>query len=248
MICRVLAGGAACLAADGVAVADVDFAFDPISQTVMVGDIVEVRIVLSSSGSEPEEFDAIDAIFTWDPAVLDFIDADQTEAEADFFLTGFLPDPDGINKDLDDGDALFTALAPPGTAIEAPPPPESLIVTTLQFEALEPIDATEVAYVPSMGVFGQTRALRAGIDVTGDIRGPAFIEILPAGCVSLGPCPGDIDESGVVGFADLLSVLSAWGPCPGPCPPCCREDLNRDCSVGFADLIELLAAWGPCPP
>ena len=29
------------------------------------------------------------------------------------------------------------------------------------------------------------------------------------------PCPQDIDGSGTVGFEDLLSLLSAWGPCGG---------------------------------
>jgi YVTN family beta-propeller protein len=28
------------------------------------------------------------------------------------------------------------------------------------------------------------------------------------------PCPADVDGSGAVGFPDLLTVLSAWGPCP----------------------------------
>jgi hypothetical protein len=57
------------------------------------------------------------------------------------------------------------------------------------------------------------------------------------------PCPSDIDGSGVVGFADLLAILSAWGPCAPGCP----EDLDGSGVVGFGDLLLVLSAWGPCP-
>ena len=58
------------------------------------------------------------------------------------------------------------------------------------------------------------------------------------------PCPsrGDFDGNGSIGFADLSSLLNAWGPCPG-----CPEDLSGDGSVGFADLSTLLNNWGCCP-
>jgi hypothetical protein len=54
-------------------------------------------------------------------------------------------------------------------------------------------------------------------------------------------CPADLDGSGDVGFADLLALLSAWGPCAG-----CDEDLDGDDQVGFADLLIVLSSWGPC--
>jgi probable HAF family extracellular repeat protein len=53
---------------------------------------------------------------------------------------------------------------------------------------------------------------------------------------------GDLNGDGEVGFADLSSLLAAWGPCP-PAPPC-PADLDRDGAVAFADLSELLARWG----
>lgn len=57
------------------------------------------------------------------------------------------------------------------------------------------------------------------------------------------PCPADADVSGAVDIADLLGLLSAWGPCP----ECCPADLNGDEVIDIADLLALLAAWGPCP-
>ncbi|NNM25203.1 MAG: hypothetical protein HKO59_04325, partial [Phycisphaerales bacterium] len=57
---------------------------------------------------------------------------------------------------------------------------------------------------------------------------------------SVDPCPEDLDDSGDVGFSDLLAVLANWGPCPG-----CPEDLDGSGDVGFADLLSVLANWGP---
>ncbi len=59
-------------------------------------------------------------------------------------------------------------------------------------------------------------------------------------------CPGDIDGNGSVEFADLLDVLTAWGPCPPP-SVACPEDLDGDEMVGFADLLVVITNWGPCP-
>ena len=56
------------------------------------------------------------------------------------------------------------------------------------------------------------------------------------------PCPEDLDESGDVGFGDVLEVLAAWGDCDKDCP----EDLDGSGDVGFGDLLLVLAAWGPC--
>jgi hypothetical protein len=56
--------------------------------------------------------------------------------------------------------------------------------------------------------------------------------------------PGDLDGDGLVSTGDLLILLSAWGPCPKPCPPSCAADLDGDCQVATSDLLILLAAWG----
>ena len=53
------------------------------------------------------------------------------------------------------------------------------------------------------------------------------------------PPVGDVDGNCVVDFADLLALLSAWGPCQGPCP----ADFNDDGVVDFDDLLLLLAFW-----
>lgn len=55
------------------------------------------------------------------------------------------------------------------------------------------------------------------------------------------PCPGDLDDSGDVGFNDLLTMLSSWGPCAD-----CPADLDGSDAVDFADVLALLSIWGPC--
>jgi hypothetical protein len=63
--------------------------------------------------------------------------------------------------------------------------------------------------------------------------------------------PYDLTGDGVVGTADLLDLLAAWGDCPSPCPPTCLADIatadgpGADCTVNTADLLLLLANWGP---
>ena len=61
------------------------------------------------------------------------------------------------------------------------------------------------------------------------------------GTLGLPPITGDVDGDGAVDFADLLAILTAWGPCSAPCP----EDIDGDGIVGFSDLLAVLANWGP---
>ncbi len=56
------------------------------------------------------------------------------------------------------------------------------------------------------------------------------------------PCPWDIDGSGGVDIADLLQLLSGWGPNPGH-----PADFDGDGDVDVADLLDLLSHWGSCP-
>jgi hypothetical protein len=56
------------------------------------------------------------------------------------------------------------------------------------------------------------------------------------------PQPGDVNGDFMVGVADLLIVLSLWGPCDDPCPPC-FGDLDGDCQIGIIDFLLVLTYW-----
>ena len=102
---------------------------------------------------------------------------DDSTAEYPFLSEHFLPDPDGLNTDLHDGDALFVALAPGGQ--EASAPPEGMVVTTFLFEALLETPGTDVLFDD---VHGQalTRVRRLNLDdVTGDFSPIATVVIVP---------------------------------------------------------------------
>jgi hypothetical protein len=84
--------------------------------------------------------------------------------------------------------------------------------------------------------FDKNGNLLQSVDIPGIDRNWISAEILASSC------PWDLDGSGAVGTADLLDLLSAWGPNPGH-----PADFNGDGSVGTADLLKLLSNWGGCP-
>jgi hypothetical protein len=55
-------------------------------------------------------------------------------------------------------------------------------------------------------------------------------------------CTGDLNGDGSVDGADLLILLSHWGPCAG-----CASDLSGSGFVNGQDLLILLSNWGECP-
>jgi hypothetical protein len=232
---RVLAVAPLALAWVGASGALVTMDFTPDDQTVCVGDIVEIDLIFSSEGPDPQPFDATDAILCWDTAFLQLIGNDDSDAGATWFISGFLPDVDGVNDDLTDGEAIYTALASPGTTVTAPLAPDTLVVTTFQFAALAETTLTELELRATIGVFGQSRVLLVGGNITGTLGGPAGVSELQS-------CPADcaLPCDGVVNVLDFLTLLAQWGQ-DAPC------DVNDDSTVDVVDFLAMLAAWGPCP-
>ena len=75
-----------------------------------------------------------------------------------------------------------------------------------------------------------------------DPAGEAEIDDVHFGPPRSDTCPWDLDDNGVVGASDLLSLLVQWGADPDG-PP----DFDGDGIVGAADLLALLVNWGRCP-
>jgi hypothetical protein len=75
-----------------------------------------------------------------------------------------------------------------------------------------------------------------------DNAGADYVDVSNAP-FSIVTIPGDLDQDGIVGIADFLALLGAWGPCSDPCPPSCAADLDGDCDVGINDFLMLLGNW-----
>jgi hypothetical protein len=235
-----------------------DFLLSPLNQTVPLGATIEIKVSLSSTTQDGQAFDSLDLIFSWDPTRLDFLSSTQAGAGYSFFIAGFLPNPDGINLNLDDGLAMFTALGPPGLQQIAPEAPDSDIVTTLRFKTLAPASGTLVDIVPTFGAISKSRVLLGGAAVTGSLDATAAITITPAGCGSGGDC---FCPHGGAGCNDALCCTEVCAADPACCASAwdaacataanticgCRADIDGDGSVGGADLASLLGAWGACP-
>ena len=98
---------------------------------------------------------------------------------------------------------------------------------------------TQVTFTASGGALGQELCFTAIVNDGGFC---CSTEI----CVTIPDCtpaalPSDLDGDGIVGIADFLALLAAWGSCPdcGSCP----ADFDGNCSVGILDLLILLGNW-----
>jgi hypothetical protein len=184
----------------GIVSADtVDLKLLPESTTASVDTIVEIQIVASVEGDEDLSMAAIDAILDWDRDYLELLSVDDSVSDYTWFVSDFLPDPDGVNDDVGDGEAIYTALSSaedPATAI----PDAGRTVTTVRFRALAETAGTPISFVPSTGQYAKTRVLAfyvPGLEITGDISSIATVAIVA----------GQVDEF----FLDIRP-----GSCPNP--------------------------------
>lgn len=197
----------------------VNLSFSPTDTLVEVGEQVEIQILVLASGLDNVSFSAVDALLDYDPSYLVLLGVDDTLAAETWFASSFLPDPDGINDNITNGDALYTALCTPGFPATAPP--AGAIVTTLRFLALQETPGTLLSFNPSMGTYGVTEVYSydtAGGTLTGDISNTATIRIAPepAGFCYGEPvaCPcnnGGGPGEGCLNSTGMGGLLSATG-------------------------------------
>ncbi|RIK68137.1 MAG: hypothetical protein DCC65_04770 [Planctomycetota bacterium] len=143
------------------AAANIDLVLSP-PQTIVAWDggnstIVEISLFAQTDQSSDECFSSIELILDYDPAFVELVGFDSSGNNYGFVLEGFLPDPDGINSSIGDGDALYTAGGF-GAAYTAPPAPGAL-VTKFQFRIIAATSGTVIDYLPSSGFFGLTQVL-----------------------------------------------------------------------------------------
>ncbi len=140
---------------------------------------------------------------------------------------------------------LYEFVGAPYAGHLSPPPaggPEEGVLFTYDGRVFDPprtsylevsVDTTRVPATLDVAVISFDRA-------TGTER----VEYAHPTLRSRRTCPGDIDRDGVVGFVDLVAVLTEWGVCDPETP--CAADADGDGTVGVLDLLTVLAIWGPC--
>lgn len=227
----------------GVCSAGVDLSLDPVQPVVRRTRIVSIQLVASSNTALDASIGAIDAVLSWDPNVLELVGVSGAGG-ATWFASGFPLNADGLNDGVmvgfvdiptNDGDAFYTALAPIGLPVAAPP--AGVLVTTLRFRALAGSPGTTVQFIPSFGQFSLTRVLDGVLpntDITGDISDIAVVEVLP--------CIGDLNLDGMTGLPDLGVLFANWNQ--PVTPPGDGADVDGSGFVDLADLGALLSDWG----
>ena len=156
-----------------------DLSFSPALTVVQVGDPINIQLVVSADGLSAIDYAAIDALLDYDSTYMALVGVDDTLSSESWFVSSFLPDPDGINDNITDGNALYTALCQPQTPASASP--AGSIVTTLQFVAILETPGTVLSFTPTLGTWGSTDVYdfhTAGGILTGDISDTATIRIV----------------------------------------------------------------------
>jgi subtilisin family serine protease len=140
----------------------------------------------------------------------------------------------------------WIALSAPGTAIVSTVPGDEFgegdgtsMAAGLVSGAAALLKAADNELTPGEieSALFQTAEAIAGFD--DDEMGAGRLDVADAvAAVCGGPRSADLTGDGVVGTADLLELLGAWGAA------CSPADLDGDGVVGTADLLVLLTAWG----
>jgi hypothetical protein len=220
--------------------ANIDLELRPMIRTTCVGLDVQLGLyAVSDDPNAPQNLSAMDVIIAWDPAYLQLLGNVDPGTPTWFVSTFIIPDPYGLNEanPPQDGDGIYTALAPLGTAVDATP--EGTLITTFEFVALAEVSGTLVELLDSAGnPLGHTRVFSGdepNLIVTGTLSGSSVDIVLIT-------CPGDLDHDGEVTLSDLALLLSNYGTSAGATPD--EGDMDCDGDVDLADLAALLSVYG----
>lgn len=161
----------------------------PASQTVTVGETVDIGLYAVPSGDSRVAFSAMEAILVWEPDILE-LTGQVNNSPYDWLATTFPAiDPGNLNEGAanppigvpnNDGNALYQAI---GQFHPNPLPIaelDGLLITTIRFRALAETLNTEILIPERLGPFARTGILGDKIDEThtGEL-GTASVTIVP---------------------------------------------------------------------
>lgn len=239
---NVLATSALCAACSFAADAAINLDLRPLSTTARPGCTFRIGLYGVSDTSRNQVTSAVQAILNWDTNYVQLIGVDNTGA-ANWLTSGFLGEPYDLNTSLTDGDAMWIALAPLGSANSVPCTPAGTLLTTLRFQALTPTVPTTAITIASLDGNPQGRTIvYDGLIPNHDITGT-----LDQVSLTVSSCAGDANGNGQVNIDDLFIVINGWGPCPVAMPTCCNGDQNGTGQVNIDDLFIVINGWGQCP-
>lgn len=223
------------------AAADINLELRPLSQTVPIGQTVDMGLfAVSDNGEITQTLSAADIVVAWDPAALRLLGLDQTGA-APLLLSGFpANDPYGLNEVVppQDGDGYYQVLAILGAPVEATVP--GTLLTTLRFDALS-LSAGTPVNIPASG--GNPALNTTVFDgevpntiVTGTLSG-ATVTIVPGPC----PLPGDVNGDAAVNGADVKAFVDCLLTGSTPAGNCDCADLDGQPGVSVQDISPFVA-------
>ncbi len=205
--------------------ANVNLEFRPTTQTVTNNTIANVEVYAVSDNATNQAFGFVQAVFTWDSTVLELV-GQNANGPYDWFSVGFpsnavnLPLVGGIPSN--DGDAAVVALAQFEPAPLPIATPAGLLVTTLQFKAIDTVVDTPVALTSLAG--GTSTILldlpAGGLDVLGTLGPPVLI-------TSICSLSTDCDDGNDCSTDTCTGTVCSHGL--QPVGAACGDASNTDC-------------------
>jgi hypothetical protein len=225
-----LCGWAGPVAADDV----IDLDWRPGEVDVEVGETFELGLYAVAVGGEAIAYSATQVIVLWDPETVAFLGIIDNSGY-DWLSIGFPPDAggDGINLDLEDGDAWLQAWGSFGGFPEATP--EGALIATFEFQLINEVRETEVGIPVRIGERTRTAVLSSqipGLDILGEVS-DAY-----AGLPCSDSHDNDLDcDVDILDFAALQQCFTDFG---GEASADCASvfDVDKDADVDIDDYLD----------
>jgi hypothetical protein len=216
----------------------IDLEWRPAHVVVTPGEIVRLQLFAVSQDEVDDVISVMDVIFLWDPAYLSLLGVVNDGPYA-WNSSGLPPNAlGGLNQDLTDGDALYTARSQFPPNLPAHATSSGLHAATIEFLALAEISSTGVPIVEERnGAETLVVSDIPGLDVSDNLGGA---EITVMDCLLF-----DFDQDGDVDLRDYQSLQRCMGGAIEPAErnAClCSFDADRNGAIETSDYTTFNAA------
>ncbi|MFQ5494679.1 MAG: hypothetical protein ACE5EX_04800 [Phycisphaerae bacterium] len=189
---------------------EVDLGWAPTAPSVPNGDVLQIGLIISSADQTPATASMIDVIMQWDPTKLRLL-GKVDNGPYTWQLSTFPNDSgqDGLNNSFDDGNALYRAWSLPTNPVTIPM--SGLLMTTMEFQTLEPVPSTVLEIPLCLGATPTVTVIDGGVlGILTGILGSATIQI--ADCGTSADCDDGLFCNGVE-LCDLGVCVPGSDPC-----------------------------------